>query len=154
MAFILLFAGNVLADTLSPPVDGECTNDQGEPIRYIALPHRTFKKIFPDLWFATARKDVVLYDYQAMSKIAPEHQEIVYWHECGHHALGHVPLTAYDGPAAVIRDESEADCYAAQASREKRGFKPSDIHKATQSMQSIGMSPKRIAITWQCAASQ
>ena len=160
IALIFLFTGVAFANpptyynTLSPPKYGECTNQAGKAIRYIPYPHHIFKMMYPGARFAVARGDapLIVYDPQDISRLPKEHQEVIWWHECGHHALGHMTAGYTNNREERMTHETEADCYAGQAVREKRDFEPNDLKVAIKSMHRMGMPRERMLTTWKCAA--
>lgn len=155
LAFILLIGSTLsLSAPISPPAPGECRNYFGSPVRYIPLPSHAFDRLFPNYMFAAAiSSNLIVYDLRELGSVSPELQELVYWHECAHHALGHTISSAYQSQSSRRHEEDQADCYAAKAAKKNRSFEPGNMRRATGSMLALGMDAKRIAITWKCATS-
>ncbi len=156
-AFILLAGGffsNASAELIDLPETGECISITNQPVQYIPLSTNEFKKLFPNYMFGMSLPGpLVVIDAQTLGLTPPEFQELVFWHECGHHALGHIPpSSAFNQPDSGSKREKDADCYAAKRVKKYRGFKPINMLKATEAMRIIGMPQERIAITWECAA--
>jgi hypothetical protein len=76
-----------------------------------------------DVAIATAvnGQPVIFYNTNVLARLAPQTRLFFYWHECGHHALGHGLLQ----PSALL--EQEADCFGANFVVQKMGFNQQDV---------------------------
>ena len=118
LAFLLAFSGISHAEFLEPPAYGACRDRFNNPVQYIPLPSHIFKSMNPRSTFATTKggmRPTVMLDAGLLSQYGPEFQRMVHWHECGHHALGHLPPASYFSEKQNRRQqEDDADCYSAK----------------------------------------
>lgn len=165
IALLFLFSSTTQANpayqNLVPqPETGECSTLAGNPVKYVPLPAYIFKKSFPEVLYAFSTTNQrgeprVVYNVDSVAREPKEFQELIYWHECGHHTLGHVPSAhAYGMWSSEKRDEYQADCFSARAVKEHRKFSPSDMYRGVAGMRDAGIGIKRIFLTWSCAVSQ
>ena len=141
LAFLLLFGAAASADPVVPPTYGECRDHLDRPVKFIGVNHQTFRMLNPRSTFATtsSRFPAVMYDYEHLGMYPHEFIQMVLWHECGHHRLGHLARSAFSRDVRVKRDrENEADCYAGEKMRQI-GYTTEEIKIATDTLRTIGM---------------
>ncbi len=166
---ILLIAGGIFgqanAAPIAPPSQGECRNHLGQPVTFLPLSNQSFRRMFPMTRFGTAVMmpggPAVIYDYQDLGRFPDQTQELVLWHECGHHQLGHLgDRRAFHGGIAEARqNENEADCQSGRNVMVHRDFTREDLEiglaglEATR-MRDVGTHDDindRVTLTRSCA---
>ena len=171
LAIILLASGifgGVSAEPIAPPAYGECRNHQGQPVTFLPLEHHKFRMMFPITRFGTAITmpwgPTVAYDYQDLGMFPDQTQELVLWHECAHHQLGHLgQRRAFHGGIEQARqNESEADCQAGRNVMTHRKFTEADLEIGLTGLEATGMRDvgthddiaDRVKLTRSCALGQ
>lgn len=149
MAIALVAAGiftQANAAPIAPPAYGECRNASGQSVSYIPLPPPMFKQMFPGYRFGVAIPTiygpVVMYDYQDLGQFPAQTQEIILWHECAHHELGHMNQSAaYGGHDVAQRKQSEreADCQSGKSVILRRNFSNDDLEIGLEGILNSGM---------------
>lgn len=99
---------------------------------------------------------VIKYNNSVLSWFAPQTRQFWYFHECGHHALGHVINRAYPVVA-----ERQADCFAVVELVRNGSFSENDMATVLNDINRISSGdwshlpgPQRSINLWQCLTNE
>ncbi len=118
---------------LSPAISAQVTFDgcldiRGMPVA--SIPNNNLSDVAMAV-LSPKDEPVIIYNPLALSWSQPQTRLFFYYHECAHHALGHVFISL------PLRREQEADCWAIQTLY-KRDFDDEDVAVVQNDLARIG----------------
>lgn len=101
---------------MAGPFSISCTSKDGKPVTFKALPTdviyaRGFAMAMAGLNKSTGGR-IIYYDGNLYKKAPRDFQRFTLFHECAHHALGHIRPGMNPRVSISLLKENEADCYA------------------------------------------
>jgi len=134
LIFLTTASANSLVIFNDPIEYSQCTNINGTSVHTTY----TYTTITSSVDYARAGKDkkkaptkyYIYMDYETFHNAPLEVREWVWYHECGHHRLGHtLDFSRYaESTSSIISSEKEADCFAAREFR--KYHQESELHLA------------------------